>query len=174
VGQSKVRAIISGTALVKEGSDMLKRILICGAAAFAIVALTHAPARAAFTVCNNTTYGPLMVATAYEYDNGSDAWSRSEGFYYLGQGDCTNTLTDLTGNEQLYIFAWAANDQSVMWDGGSNYSTGAKEFCVDGNSGSFVYRADDAEPPCNTGVVRTFRHAGTADDSGAYTYNLSN
>jgi uncharacterized membrane protein len=152
---------------------MFKQIVICAAALAATIA-THAPARADFTVCNHTTYGSLMVAAAYEFDSGSDSWSRSEGFYSIPQGECVVTLDGLTGYEELYLFAWASNDQGIFWDGTANYSDGAKEFCVDGYSGSFLYRADDSEPPCTKGVVRTFRHAGTADASGDYTYNLTN
>jgi uncharacterized membrane protein len=152
---------------------MFKKILTAGATAFGILAFAHAPAKADFTVCNHTTYGPLMVAAAYEYNSGSDSWSRSEGFYTIPQGECVVTLNGLTGYEELYLFAWAQNDQSVYWDGTANYSSGAKQFCVDGYSSGFVYRADDAEPPCSKGVVRTFRYAGTADSTGDYTYNLT-
>jgi uncharacterized membrane protein len=152
---------------------MFKRIATVMTAASAVIVFAHAPAKADFTVCNHTTYGPLMVAAAYEYDSGSDSWSRSEGFYNIPQGDCVVTLNGLTGDEELYLFAWATNDQSVYWDGTANYSSNAKQFCVDGYSSGFMYRADDAQPPCSKGVVRTFRYAGTADSTGDFTYNLT-
>jgi uncharacterized membrane protein len=153
-------------------NSMLKKILTTLGVAAVVVMATHAPAKAAFTVCNQSTYGPVMVATAYEYDSGSDAWSRSEGFYTINEGECVSTLDGLTGAEDLYLFAWASNDQSIFWDGTASYSENAKQFCVDGYSGSFVYRADDAEPPCSKGVERTFRYAGAADTSGDFTYTL--
>lgn len=146
---------------------------VVAAVAVAVVA-THSVAKADFTVCNQTTYGPVMVATAYDYQSGSDEWSRSEGFYYIPQGDCKTTLDTLTGDEQLYLFAWASSNESIFWDGTSNFSSGAREFCVDGHSSAFVYKADAAEPPCSAGVVRTFRYAGSADSTGDFTYNLEN
>lgn len=153
---------------------MFNKMLIVFAAVFVFVAVARMPAKADFTVCNQTTYGPLMVATAYEYDSGSDSWSRSEGFYSIPQGECKTTLDGLTGDESLYVFAWASGNQNIYWDGTANYSSNGKEFCVDGNSSAFTYKADDAEPPCSTGVMRTFRYAGTADAAGDLTYNLGN
>lgn len=150
----------------------MKKLLTAFALAVMIVAATHAQAKAAFTVCNQSTYGSIMVATAYEYDSGSDSWSRSEGFYTINQGECVSTLDGLTGAEDLYLFAWASGNQSIFWDGTASYSSNAKQFCVDGYSGSFVYRADDSEPPCPKGVERTFRYAGAADSNGDYTYTL--
>jgi uncharacterized membrane protein len=152
--------------------DMMRKLSTALAAAAVIVAITHGQAKAAFTVCNQSTYGPVMVATAYEYDSGSDSWSRSEGFYTINEGECISTLDGLTGAEDLYLFAWASNDRSIFWDGTASYSNNAKSFCVDGESSAFVYRADDAEPPCSKGVERTFRYAGAADDNGDYTYTL--
>lgn len=153
---------------------VFKKVQVGIVAIVGLIVITHTPAKAGFTVCNHATYGPLMVAVAYEYSSGSDSWSRSEGFYYIPQGQCQPTLSDITGAESLYVFAWASSNQSIYWDGTANFSNDAKEFCVDGNSSAFVYRADAAEPPCSTGVMRTFRYAGTADDSGNLTYNLGN
>lgn len=151
---------------------MFKKFVMALGVTAIIVVASHAPAQAAFTVCNQSTYGPVVVATAYSYDSGSDTWSRSEGFYTINEGECRSTLDGLTGAEDLYLFAWASDDKSIFWDGTSSYSSNARSFCVDGYSSAFVYRADDAEPPCPKGVERTFRYAGAADSDGDYTYTL--
>ena len=153
---------------------MLNKIVVASVATAVFIVATHVQAKADFTICNQATYGPLMVATAYEYTSGSDTWSRSEGFYTVPQGECRTTLDSLTGYESVYLFAWATTNQSIFWSGTSTYSSNAKQFCVDGNSSAFLYKADDAEPPCSYGVMRTFRYAGTADDAGDLTYTLQN
>ena len=57
-----------------------------------MISVAH-PAKADFTICNDTTAGSLSVASAYDYDDGQDFWNRSEGFWTISQGQCTATLT---------------------------------------------------------------------------------
>ena len=135
------------------------------------IACAH-QAKADFTVCNNTTAGTLEVAAAYNFDDGSDSWSRSEGFWSIAQGRCATTLTDIGEGDSLYIFAWAYSNQSLTWSGATNYSANAMSFCVDGNSSSFLYKGDDAVPTCTVGVSRPFRYAGDADSNGDLTYEI--
>lgn len=159
----------------KDGLEIVfKKLPAAIGAIVVLIVATHNPAKADFTVCNNTAYGPLMVAVAYDYTSGTDTWSRSEGFYNIPEGECKQTLGDINGYENLYVFAWASTNQSIYWDGTASFSNDSKAFCVDGNSSGFVYKADAAEPPCSTGVVRTFRYAGTADSEGDLTYSLGN
>jgi len=130
---------------------------------------TH-PAKADFTVCNDTTAGSLAVATAFNYDDGLDYWSRSEGFWTIAQGQCSTTLTGVSDGDSLYLFAWAISNQSLTWSGATNYTANAMSFCVDGHSSAFTYKGDDALPTCTVGVPRPFRYAGVADSHGDLTY----
>jgi uncharacterized membrane protein len=136
-----------------------------------MVALAH-PAKADFTVCNDTSAGTLEVAAAYNFDDGDDSWSRSEGFWPIAPGQCSTTLTDVGEGDSLYIFAWASSNQSLTWSGATNYSTNAMSFCVDGQSSAFLYKGDDAVPTCALGVTRPFRYAGVADSDGNLTYRI--
>jgi uncharacterized membrane protein len=137
----------------------------------AMIAFAH-PAKADFTVCNNTTAGTLEVAAAYNFDDGNDSWSRSEGFWTIAQGQCSTTLTGTSEGDSLYIFAWAYSDQSLTWSGATNYSTNAMSFCVDGHSSAFLYKGDGAVPTCSVGVPRPFRYAGVADSDGNLAYTI--
>ena len=130
------------------------------------------PAKADFTVCNNTTAGALAVATAYQYDDGLDTWSRSEGFWTIAQGQCSTTLTDVSDGDSLYLFAWAISNHDLTWSGATDYSANSVPFCVDGNSSSFLYKGDNAVPTCTEGVSRPFRYAGSADSNGNLTYRI--
>lgn len=130
------------------------------------------PAKADFTICNQTTTGSLAVAAAYNYDDGLDSWSRSEGFWTIPQGQCSTTLTGVGDGDSLYMFAWAISNQSLTWSGTSDYSANSMSFCVDGHSSAFVYKGDNAMPTCTVGVSRPFRYAGVADSSGDLTYTI--
>jgi uncharacterized membrane protein len=138
-----------------------------------IITLSFAhPAKAAFTICNDTTTGSVAVAAAYHYDDGVDSWSHSEGFWTIAQGQCSATLTSVPEGDSLYLFAWAVSNVSLTWSGATTESANSMAFCVDGNSSAFVYRGDDALPTCPTGVSRPFRYAGDADSNGDFTYRL--
>ena len=131
------------------------------------------PAKADLTVCNKTSQGEIDVAVAYHYTNGSDSYSRSEGYWAIPQGECRNTLS-LSGYEKVYVFAWVINDKSKMWSGadGSGYESGAKQFCINPTA-KFTYRGDDAVEPCSDPAEsRVFRLGGTADENGDYTYSF--
>jgi uncharacterized membrane protein len=135
------------------------------------LALAH-PAKADFTVCNDTSAGTLEVAAAYNFDDGDDSWSRSQGFWSIPQGQCSTTLTGTSEGDSLYIFAWAYANQNLTWSGATNYSTDAMSFCVDGQQSAFVYKGDNAVPTCSAGVPRPFRYAGVADSTGDLTYHI--
>ena len=136
-----------------------------------MISVAH-PAKADFTVCNDTTAGSLSVAAAYNYDDGQDFWNRSEGFWTISQGQCTATLTGVVDGDSLYLFAWANSNQSLTWSGASDYSANSMSFCVDGQSSAFVYKGGDAVPTCTAGVPRQFRYAGVADSNGDLTYRI--
>jgi len=144
-------------------------ILFC---VIAMTAFAH-PAKADFVVCNDTSAGSLKVAAAYNFDDGDDSWTRSEGFWTIPQGECSTTLTDIYEGDSLYLFAWAAANESLTWSGASNYSSNAMSFCVDGNQSPFLYKAEDAVPTCTVGVARPFRYAGVADSNGDLTYRIT-
>ena len=137
-----------------------------------MMAFAH-PAKADFTVCNDTTSGSLAVAAAYNYDDGVDSWTSSEGFWTIPQGQCSTTLTNVSDGDSLYLFAWAISNHSLTWSGSTDYSANSMSFCVDGNSSSFFYKGDDALPTCTVGVARPFRYAGDADSDGNLTYRIS-
>jgi uncharacterized membrane protein len=136
-----------------------------------MMSLAH-PAKADFTICNDTTKGSLAVAAAYNYDDGFDSWSRSEGFWTIPQGECKSTLTGFSHGDSLYLFAWAISDQSLTWSGATTYSANSMAFCVDGQSSAFAYKGDDALPTCTVGVSRRFRYAGEADTNNDLTYRI--
>lgn len=136
-----------------------------------VMSFSH-PAKADFTICNATTTGALAVAAAFNYDDGFDSWSRSEGFWTIPQGECKSTLTGVSHGDSLYLFAWAISNQSLTWSGASTYSANSMAFCVDAQSSAFLYKGDDALPTCTTGVARQFRYAGDADTNGDLTYRI--
>lgn len=150
----------------------MKYVLALALVAIAIAALGY-PAKADFTVCNKTSQGQIDVAVAYHYTSNGNAYSRSEGYWNIPEGQCRNTLS-LTGYERVYVFAWLAADRTKIWSGGngSGHETGARQFCINPTS-AFVYKGDDAVTPCDgPSEARVFRFAGTADEDGDYTYSF--
>jgi uncharacterized membrane protein len=151
----------------------MKHAIVLAVFIIAFAVFGH-PAKADLTVCNKTTEGQIDVAVAWHYTSGSDAYSHSEGYWNIPQGECRNTLS-LTGYEKVYVFAWVAADKTKMWSGanGSGHEVGAKQFCIEATGAAFTYRGDDAIAPCSApSEAREFRLGGTADADGDYTYTF--
>ncbi len=115
----------------------------------AVAALTSAPARADFQVCNESGEH-ISVAVAY-YDANNDSMI-SEGWWNMDSGDCR---TPVDGNlKDKYYYVYAESDAHT-W-------TGSHQFCLNPEHRFTLY---DVDTRCDYSWTNFFRvDTGDADN----------
>jgi uncharacterized membrane protein len=144
----------------------LKFNILFAATIAALFTLLHpSPAAAAFTVCNSTTDGPVNVAWAVNWlENNGVFHGENAGWFIIAQGDCKIVISPDISAYAIYIYAYANQNPAKLWWGGTH------EYCLDPKK-KFVYKGDQANPPCAAGKSYGMRRMDTGSES-AYTYTL--
>ena len=98
-----------------------------------------APARAEFTVCNQT----LDVTNVAIGQSGSLDF-RTEGWWTIGANRCVNIIQDVLANRYIYVYATDVFGQPIL-NGTTRMCVGPKRFVIDG-TGSCWERGYAAVP----------------------------
>lgn len=144
----------------------MKLVIMLTVATGSFLASLHpAPARAAFTVCNSTTYGVINVAYAVTWrDSNNQPYGESQGWWIIDQDTCKIILNNDISAYSVYIYGYANVDPSSKWWGGTN------NYCLDPGH-KFLYHGDAMDAPCQSGKAFGMRYVDTAANS-TYTYYL--
>jgi uncharacterized membrane protein len=146
--------------------SVVKVYLLIAAAVVALFTLTcPTPAAAAFTVCNNSTYGRVNVAYAVKWHaSDGSSYGESQGWWLIDQDACKIIMTNDISAYTIYIYAYADADPSTEWWGGTY------KYCLDPEH-KFLYHGDDMSTPCSNGRSFGMRFIDTGTES-TYTYYL--
>jgi len=129
------------------------------------ILLRPSPAAAEFTVCNSTADGTVNIAWAVSWIESDGSFhSESYGWWTIAQNECKVLIAPDISAYAIYIYAYAASDPEKLWWGGTH------EYCLDPKN-AFLYKGDDVNTPCSSGMSYGMRYIDTGNES-AYSYSL--
>ena len=123
-------------------------LFLCAAVALAAALFSPAPARASFTVCNDSSE---TINTAVSHHSAQQGYFISEGWWRLTPGECKVALGGDLDVRYVYVYA-ESNDGSDTWSG--SYSN-----CVNPTDPFTLY---DSQNRCPF-IYKKFREVDTGD-----------
>ncbi len=109
----------------------------------ALVFCAAGPARAEFTVCNQTL-DVVNLAVGQEMREPSEAFWQTEGWWSVGANQCVNVIRDELVNRYIYVYAIDVFGQPLL-SGSTSMCVGTRRFVIRGDKDCWV-RGHKAAP----------------------------
>lgn len=112
--------------------------LAAAAAACLLLILAEQPARAEFTVCNQTLdVVNLAVGRRVDMSAQTDPYVETEGWWTVGANQCVNVIRDELVNRYIYVYAIDVFGQPLL-NGVTPMCIGTRRFVIRGDTNCWV------------------------------------